>query len=140
MRTITRTIILLLALLPMGCASSQPPPPDEAMLEGEWNAVNQNDGSAFLLRFNSSGILVSASLTDGSDLTASITGSTSDVDGDSVTIRVPHPEESSVFTGTLSADRNTIAGDLVVDTEATGVTFGNVIITIPRGPFVLSRI
>lgn len=140
MRLITGTIILLLSGLPIGCASSQPPPPDEAVLEGEWHAVNQNDGSAFLLRFNSSGILVSASLTDGSDLTASIIGSTSEVDGDSVVIRVPHPEESSVFTGTLSADRNTISGDLVLDTETTGVSFGNVIITIPRGPFVLNRI
>ena len=127
-------------ILMAGCATTPSEPLPETVLEGEWDATDAN-GQQFLLRFNSSGVLVAitSTLRDGTEQTASVIGSTSTIEGSSVTIRVPHPEEFSVFTGTLSADENTIDGSLQVDTEASGVDFGSIIITIPRGPFVLVR-
>lgn len=133
-------LLLTPMILSIGCATTPTDPVPEAVLEGSWDATD-SEGKVFLLRFNSSGVLVeiTSTLNNGSEQTASVIGSTSTVEGNSVTIRVPHSEESSVFTGTLSTDENTIDGVLMVDVEESGVDFGSIIITIPRGPFVLVR-
>ncbi|UCC32241.1 MAG: hypothetical protein JSU86_08145 [Phycisphaerales bacterium] len=140
MRTLSLLAVFGLLALLSGCPPTGVEPSPEAVLAGEWDATDQ-DGKIYVLQFNSEGILVRITGThaSGTEQSMSVIGSTSTVDGSAVTVRVPHPEEWSVFTGTLSSDQNRIDGDLVVDTEATGVYIGDVLITIPRGPFVLVR-
>ncbi len=140
MRMLTVLAMIGLLVLSTGCPTTGSNSPPEAVLAGEWNATDEN-GKTYVLQFNSEGILVhvTATAADGSQQSMSIIGSTSSVEGSSVTVWVPHPEEWSIFTGTFSEDKNRIDGNLVIDTELTQIVHENVAFTIPRGPFVLVR-
>lgn len=140
MRTLTLLAMIGLLALSSGCPTTGSNPPPEAVLAGEWNAADEN-GKPYLFRFNSEGILVHATTTlpDGSQQSMNIIGSSSTVEGNSVTVWVPHPEEWSIFTGTFSENQNRIDGELVIDTEITQIVNENVVFTIPRGSFVLVR-
>ena len=81
--------------------------------------------------FNDDGIVVSVAREDG--VTAAISNSTTELDGDAVTITIGE----RTYTGTLSEDQNTIAGDF--DQDIT-VGDGDVVITIPGGDFAIVRV
>ena len=66
-------------------------------------------------------------------VSAEVTNSTTDLNGDAVTIVIG----GRTYEGTLSEDQNTIAG--TVDQEIT-VGGGDVAITIPAGDFVIDRV
>ena len=115
----------------VGCPPvTPPPPPASAVLAGDWTGTDA-DGLVVTVTFNNDGIVVSVARDDG--VSAAISNSTTDLDGDAVTITIGE----RTYTGTVSEDQNTISG--TVDQDIT-VGDGDVVITIPAGDFAIVRV
>jgi hypothetical protein len=124
----------LAGLLLGGCPLSPFDPPPAAVLAGDWFTELDQAGEA-IFTFDDQGRLTRIAATAGSvdfDPAESITT----LDGDQVTIRVPvGSSETSTFTGTLSADQNTLEGTLSRQIAVDGL----LTLTIPEGELTLTR-
>jgi hypothetical protein len=121
------------ALMILGCPGMAPP---EAVLEGDW-ATEDAQGATIYARFDANGQLLGfiVATAQGNAL-VEVDNSTTVVEGDDVTITVPTPTGDATFTGTLSADENTMDGQLtrqVVVTE-------DITVTVPAGPVTFERV
>jgi len=105
-------------------------PPASAILAGDWTGTDA-DGLVVTVTFDDDGIVVSIAREDG--VTAEVSGSTTELDGDAVTITIG----GRTFEGTLSEDENTITG--TIEQEITAGA-GDVVITIPAGDFAIDRV
>lgn len=112
------------------------------MLEGTWSITLADpgdfEGFTYKARFDSSGNLVEINGTrpeDGATASLDIDNATTTVDGSSVSISIPRLVGTSVFTGTLSADQNRIAGSITDE-----IDLGNLAVTLPGGDLTLERV
>ena len=105
-------------------------PPASAILAGDWTGTDA-DGLVVVVTFNDDGIVVSIAREDG--VSAEVTNSTTELDGDAVTITIG----GRTFEGTLSEDQNTITG--TIEQEITAGD-GDIEITIPAGDFEIDRV
>jgi hypothetical protein len=119
----------------------EPTPDPETVLEGDWETTAETaEGVAdVVITFDETGVVtrIVGTLDDGTTVSANITGATSTVDGDDVTLTIPLPNSDDVvtFEGTLSADENTLEGSLT-----RSIPIGDdVVVTIPAGDVTLNR-
>lgn len=111
--------------------------PSAAKLAGLWLA-QAADGRMLNLQFDEAGILVqiTSENDDGEEVIAEITGSTSEVDGSEVTVRVPIGDVTAVLSGTLSEDENTIDGEFSQE-----IVLGDTVtVTVPAGDVQVTRV
>jgi hypothetical protein len=129
--TITAAVPLLLI---SGCPEFIRP---AAILAGDWE-TNDEDGNTAMVRFDDSGTVIGILIEtdDGTMALIMVENSTTVVDSDDVTVTIPTPNGEAVYNATLSADQNTLTGtvDRVVELG------DNVIVRIPQGDLVLTRI
>jgi len=125
-------------------AGCPPPSNSAAVLEGTWKAVFDEPGDLELfeiqLTFDSNGDLtqIKATAPEGGTATLDTSDtSTSEVDGDQVTITVPIAAGTRVFEGTLSEDENSIDGSLSNELDLSG---GDLDVTLPGGDLTLTRL
>jgi len=119
----------------IGCPFTVVLPP-EAALSGEWEGSTAE--IELEVTFNSVGILtrVRGTTAGSGTVTFEVTGATTELDVDDVTITVPTDAGDVVFAATLSADQNTMTGTL----SAT-LTFGTAPqITVPAGELTLTKV
>jgi len=138
MRVLCITALLGSTLMLTGCPEPEPtPPPDEAVLAGDWTGT-ASDGRVFTLTFDDVGVLVEIETTGdgGATITVNVPDATSTVNGDNVRVEVPVDNATAVYTGTLSDNQNRIDGDLSREVSVTD----NVTVTIPQGPLDLIRV
>ena len=119
-----------------------PAPGPEAVLDGTWSITPADpgdfEGFTYEARFDSSGNLVEINGTrpeDGATARLDTSDSTTTVDGSAVSISIPRLTGTSVFSGTLSADQNTIAGSITAEIE-----LGDLEVTLPGGDLTLERV
>lgn len=126
--------LVLLSLI-CGCPSNQP----EAVLEGTWRVATTTadpDLTQLLITFDVQGDPTQITYTIGTAaaVTVPFPGGSSDVDGSDVEITATWAGNSSVFTGTLSADTNTITGNLT-----TYILTNGILIQINNRPATMTR-
>jgi len=126
-----------------GCNIFAPPDNPAAVLEGTWTLVFDEpgdlEGTDIELTFDANGELVEILATGPQGGTASLdvdAATTSEVDGDQVTITVPVAGGTRIFEGTLSADENTIDGSLSAELE---LPSGDLEVTLPGNDLTLTR-
>ena len=114
-----------------------------AVLEGIWQLVFDQPGdlAGFDIQatFDADGVLQEITATAPAGGTASLAvadTTTTTVDGSDVTITIPKAGGTSVFTGTLSDDQNSIPGSLSQELQ---LPSGNAL-TLPGGDLTLNRI
>ena len=118
-----------------------PAPDPEGVLEGTWSITPTDpgdfEGFTYEARFDSSGVLVEITGTrpDGATASLDIENATTTVDGNDVTISIPRLTGTSVFSGTLSGDQNTIVGSITDE-----IDLGNLEVSLPGGDLTLERI
>jgi len=138
---------LLVAMLTIaGCDILFPPANPAEVLAGTWKAVFDEPGDLELfdiqLTFDSDGLLTTITATGPDGVTSSLAvadATTSEVDGDQVTITIPALGGTRVFEGTLSADQNSIDGSLSRDLELQ-LPSGDLGVTLPGGDLTLTRL
>ncbi|UCC32288.1 MAG: hypothetical protein JSU86_08400 [Phycisphaerales bacterium] len=119
-----------------------PAPGPEAVLEGTWSITPAEPGDFadwdFEAVFDSSGNLTELSGTrpeDGATASLDIDDATTTLDGSDVTISIPDPAGTRVFTGTLSDDQNTMTGSITQE-----IDLGDLEATLPGGELTLERL
>ena len=124
----------------VGCPFVLAPGP-EAVLEGTWTITPADpgdfEGFTYEARFNSSGDLVEINGTrpDGATASLVIENATTTLDGNDVTISIPRLTGTSVYSGTLSGDQNTIVGSITDE-----IDLGNLEVSLPAGELTLERL
>jgi len=125
-----------------GCNNLGPGSNPAAVLEGTWKAVFAVPGDLALADvqfiFDANGTLTQITATPPAGATATFNvadTTTSDVTGDQVTITIPTLAGARIFTGTLSADQNSIAGSLSLSLDFPSGSN----ITLPNGDLTLTR-
>lgn len=124
------------ALLLGGCPPTLEPPAS-AILAGDWFASLGDDEEA-VFTFDESGVLtrITAQGTDGPTVEYAVSGATSELSGEQVTIQVPLGDNStSTFVGTLATDQRKLDGTLSQKIDVNGA----LTITIPGGELSLKR-
>jgi hypothetical protein len=117
-----------------GCPVVTPP---EAVLAGDWVTDDAEQGTVYI-RFDENGQVLGFAVVDQQDgvVLIEVDGATSNVEGDDVTITVPRVGGTATFTGTLSADGNTMEGTLVGEVEVGD----DITIIIPQGNVTFERV
>ena len=125
-----------------GCNNLGPGSNPAAILEGTWTAVFAVPGDLALADvqfiFDANGALTQITATPpaGATVTFNVTdATTTQVDGDQVTVTIPTAAGARIFTGTLSSDQNTITGSLSLSVDFPGGSN----ITLPSGDLTLTR-
>ena len=124
-----------------GCPVVPVTPPPEAVLEGQWDIIPAEPGEfalwSFVAVFNADGQLQSIEGTrpDGATASLAATGSTTELDGNAVTVSIPQGNVTKVFEGTLSADANTITGSITDE-----IDLGDLEASLPAGDLTLERV
>lgn len=134
---------LFLAAVPFaGCNILTPPANPAAVLEGQWQAVFDEPGDLegfdVQLTFDADGALttITATSPEGAVATFNVdNATTSEVDGNQVTITIPSAAGERIFEGTLSEDQNSIDGSL-----SQSIDFPNGNITLPGSDLTLTRL
>jgi hypothetical protein len=110
--------------------------PDAVILAGDWGTTFEN-GTDLVLSFDSRGTLVEITQfsTSGITLTRQITGSTSTVSGDEVSVTVPNILGISIYSARLNAAADAMSGNL-----SSTIVFRDVSIGIPAGTLNFTRL
>ncbi len=136
---------LLVAMLTIaGCNLFGPASNPAAVLEGTWQAVFDQPGDLegydIRLIFDANGALTQITAAAPAGGTASLDvadTTTTEVDGNQVTITVPAVAGARVFEGTLSDDQNSIDGSLSQELQ---LPSGDLQVTLPGGDLTLTRL
>jgi hypothetical protein len=141
MKNWMKGFVLVASLAVSGCSISAPP--EAAVLEGTWQAEFDEPGDLELVDvqfvFDANGALtqITATPPEGATITLNVSdATTSQVDGDQVTISVPIAGGTSIFEGTLSSDQNSIDGSL---SKSIDFPSGNNIV-LPGSDLTLTRV
>ena len=112
-------------------------PPASSVLEGVWMATTEEDVDVEIT-FDENGVVVTVVATNDQDVTAelTVTGATTTIEGDNVTLQIPAGDVTVTFQGTLSDDQNTLQGTLSRDIEVGDA----LVVTIPGGALALERV
>jgi hypothetical protein len=120
-----------------GCVPPPPPePPASAVLEGDWVTDTEEGGVAFV-RFDELGVVVRifAVTEEGATISIEVSDGSTTLEGSDVNIIIPTNEGEVRFEGTLSADQNTLEGEITRE-----IVIGDtIVITIPQGDVTLTR-
>lgn len=127
-----------------GCNIFNPPVNEAAVLEGTWQADFEEPGDLegfdVQLTFDSSGQLteISAESPEGGTASLDVSDSTTtEVDGNQVTVSIPVAGGTRTFEGTLSDDENSIEGSLSQEIE---LPSGDLDVTLPGSNLTLTRV
>jgi hypothetical protein len=136
--------LLVATLTIAGCELFAPPPNPAAVLEGTWQAVFDEPGDFenVQLIFDADGALtqITAESPGGGTASLDVAGTTtSEVDGNQVTITVPAIGGARVFQGTLSEDEKSIDGSLSQELELQ-LPSGDLGVTLPGSDLTLTRL
>ena len=142
MRVCGLAVIGMCALI-AGCPFTVIPDNPAAVLEGTWSVTPEDPGDfadwEFEATFDSQGDLTQlhAAGPEGETVTRNIDGTTTEVDGNDVTITVPNLTDTgvTVFEGTLSEDQNTMTGSTTEE-----IDLGDLEVVVPGGALTLERI
>ncbi len=141
MRVMTCLCIGTCALI-AGCPTA--PPAEEnpaAILEGLWSVTPEDpgeiEGVEYTATFDGDGQLLELRGIgpDGGVAVLDTTDSTTELDGDQVTISVPVALGTRIFEGTLSEDENTIVGSITEE-----IDLGDLELVLPGGNLTFERI
>jgi len=125
-----------------GCRTT--PPAEEnpaAILEGLWSVTPEDpgeiEGVEYTATFDGDGQLLELRGIgpDGGVAILDTTDSTTELDGDQVTISVPVALGTRIFEGTLSEDENTIVGSITEE-----IDLGDLELVLPGGNLTFERI
>jgi len=112
-----------------------------AVLEGLWSVTPEDPGEVegveYTATFDGDGQLLELRGIgpDGGVAVLDTTDSTTEVDGDQVTINLPVLAGTRLFEGTLSADQNTIIGSVTEE-----INLGDLMLILPGGNLTFERI
>jgi len=137
--------LLLVTMMPFaGCNLFNPPENPAVVLEGTWQVVFDEPGDleGFDIRvtFNAEGSLVEITAEAPEGGTASLDvddATTSEVDGDQVTVSIPAAGGARAFEGTLSEEQDSIDGALSQELE---LPSGDLEVTLPTSELTLQRL
>ena len=142
MKFIGATVCVLFVCLVSGCPGVTENP--AAVLEGTWQVTFAEPGDVEVFdiqaTFDADGqlTLITAEGPEGGTASLDVDESTTtEVDGDAVTITIPAVAGARILEGTLSEDQNTITGSLSQDLE---LPSGDLEVTLPGNDVTLERI
>ncbi len=141
MRVMTCLCIGTCALI-AGCRTTPPAEANPAaILEGLWSVTPEDpgeiEGVEYTATFDGDGQLLELRGIgpDGGVAILDTTDSTTELDGDQVTISVPVALGTRIFEGTLSEDENTIVGSITEE-----IDLGDLELVLPGGNLTFERI
>ncbi len=141
MRVFGIVACVVLVCLVSGCPTAENP---AAVLEGTWQVTLTDPGDLegfdIQATFDADGQLtqITAEAPEGGMATLDVdAATTTEVEGDAVTISIPAAGGARILEGTLSEDNNTITGSLSQELE---LPSGDLEVTLPGNEVTLERI